>query len=199
MSESLPPEPMDDSELPQGNSQLSEGILNALRQLQDSSMTVTAVAPTPTPPSSQDPPRPTSVQVPEPTPPPLSEWEQLRAQLREKPVDADGWQKLVDLAEESSDIEKIRETYEGMLETYPNTVRTAPTFSCENCRLTRMCSPPSKSPTFGISWTIHHRSARLTSFSGSFWKRRLRLLSIFSRCTSRTSGTTLRIGRRVAN
>ncbi|KAH9936856.1 Suf-domain-containing protein [Epithele typhae] len=57
----------------------------------------------------------------EPTPPPQSEWDQLRAQLREKPVDADGWLKLVDLAEESGDIEKIKETYEGMLETYPNT------------------------------------------------------------------------------
>ena len=60
----------------------------------------------------------------ESTPPPLSEWDQLRAQLREKPVDADGWLRLVELAEESGDIEKIKATYEGMLETYPNTVRT---------------------------------------------------------------------------
>ena len=57
------------------------------------------------------------------TPPPQSEWDQLRAQLREKPVDVDSWLKLVDLAEDSGDMEKIKETYEGMLETYPNTVR----------------------------------------------------------------------------
>ncbi|KAI0687236.1 Suf-domain-containing protein [Earliella scabrosa] len=56
----------------------------------------------------------------ESTPPPLSEWDQLRAQLREKPVDADRWLKLVALAEASRDLEKIKETYEGMLEVYPN-------------------------------------------------------------------------------
>ena len=115
------------------DSQLSEGILNALRQLQESSLPPAAAStptprPTSTQPNSQDPPRPTSVPMPEPTPPPQSEWDQLRAQLREKPVDADRWQKLVDLAEDSADIEKIKETYEGMLETYPNTVRTPRAF-----------------------------------------------------------------------
>ncbi|KAM5540727.1 hypothetical protein V8D89_005758 [Ganoderma adspersum] len=44
----------------------------------------------------------------------------------EKPVGADGWQKLVDLGNDSGDIEKIKDTYEGVLEssTYPNTVGT---------------------------------------------------------------------------
>ncbi|KAI0745191.1 hypothetical protein C8Q76DRAFT_764545 [Earliella scabrosa] len=54
------------------------------------------------------------------TPPLLSEWDQLRAQLREEPVDADTWLKLVALAEASRDLEKIEETYEGMLQVYPN-------------------------------------------------------------------------------
>ncbi|KAI1792566.1 Suf-domain-containing protein [Ganoderma leucocontextum] len=130
MSEPPPPEAMiestmeDSNQPPEEKSQLSEGILSALRQLQESSIPP-AVASTPTPtstqPNSQDPPRPASVPAPESTPPPQSEWDQLRAQLRDKPVDADGWQRLVDLAEDSGDIEKIKESYEGMLETYPNT------------------------------------------------------------------------------
>ena len=53
---------------------------------------------------------------------PSSEWDLLRAQLREKPHDPDGWNKLVALAEESGDIEKVRESYEALLEMYPNTV-----------------------------------------------------------------------------
>lgn len=176
MSEPPPPEAMtesamdDDTQPSEEKSPLSEGILNALRQLQESSM---PPASTPTPTStqpnsqtSQDPPQSTSVPALEPTPPPQSEWDQLRARLREKPVDADGWQKLVDLAEDSGDIEKIKETYEGMLETYPNTVRTTRVlFLCEYCRLTRMRSPPSKSHTSGISWTTRLNSATLDSFS----------------------------------
>ena len=97
---------------------LPEDLLNTLRQLQSTP----ALTPTTTQPNSQEPPQPEVKQ--EPTPPPQSEWDQLRAQLREKPVDADGWLRLVELAEESGDIEKIKATYEGMLETYPNTVRT---------------------------------------------------------------------------
>ncbi|KAI1783642.1 hypothetical protein LXA43DRAFT_1130766 [Ganoderma leucocontextum] len=89
----------DNTQAPEVKSHLSEGILNALRQLQD-------------------------VPAPESTPSPQSKWHRLRAQLRKKPVDADGWMRLVDLAEDSGDIEKIKNTYEGMLETCLNTVRT---------------------------------------------------------------------------
>lgn len=60
----------------------------------------------------------------DPSPPPLSEWEQLREHVRKKPYDADEWLKLVDLAEDSGNVERIKETYEGLLESYPNTVRT---------------------------------------------------------------------------
>ena len=54
---------------------------------------------------------------------PQSEWDILRAQLRESPLNPDGWLKLVELAEDSGDLEKIKETYEALLQTYPNTVR----------------------------------------------------------------------------
>ena|ERR1700753_1756327 len=54
---------------------------------------------------------------------PKSEWDILRAQLRESPLNPDGWLKLVELAEDSGDLEKIKETYEALLQTYPNTVR----------------------------------------------------------------------------
>jgi hypothetical protein len=53
---------------------------------------------------------------------PQSEWDSLRAQLRESPLNPDGWLKLVELAEDSGDLEKIKETYESLLQTYPNTV-----------------------------------------------------------------------------
>jgi len=54
---------------------------------------------------------------------PQSEWDTVRAQLRESPLNPDGWSKLVELAEDSGDLEKIKETYEALLQTYPNTVR----------------------------------------------------------------------------
>ena len=53
---------------------------------------------------------------------PHSEWDTIRAQLRESPLNPDGWLKLVELAEDSGDLEKIKETYEALLQTYPNTV-----------------------------------------------------------------------------
>lgn len=52
-----------------------------------------------------------------------SEWDTIRVQLRESPLNPDSWLKLVELAEDSGDLEKIKETYEALLQTYPNTVR----------------------------------------------------------------------------
>ncbi|KAH7916661.1 hypothetical protein BJ138DRAFT_1074533 [Hygrophoropsis aurantiaca] len=52
---------------------------------------------------------------------PPSEWHMLRSKLREAPYDPDGWNRLVDIAETAGDIEQIKETYEALLETYPNT------------------------------------------------------------------------------
>jgi len=51
-----------------------------------------------------------------------SEWHVLREKLREHPHDPEGWNKLVDLAEVRGDIEQIKQTYEALLEVYPNTV-----------------------------------------------------------------------------
>jgi hypothetical protein len=54
---------------------------------------------------------------------PVSEWDALRTSLRESPHDTEGWNKLVRLAEDSGDLEKIKEAYEYLLKMYPNTVR----------------------------------------------------------------------------
>ncbi|KAI0059336.1 Suf-domain-containing protein [Artomyces pyxidatus] len=51
---------------------------------------------------------------------PPSEWHALRSQLRDKPHDPEGWNKLVKLAEDSGDLDRIKETYEALLEMYPN-------------------------------------------------------------------------------
>jgi hypothetical protein len=54
---------------------------------------------------------------------PVSEWDALGTSLRETPHDTEGWNKLVRLAEDSGDLEKIKEGYESLLKMYPNTVR----------------------------------------------------------------------------
>jgi cleavage stimulation factor subunit 3 len=54
---------------------------------------------------------------------PVSEWDALRASLRENPHDTEGWNKLVRIAEDSGDLEKIKDAYESLLKMYPNTVR----------------------------------------------------------------------------
>jgi cleavage stimulation factor subunit 3 len=53
---------------------------------------------------------------------PPSEWHVLREKLREHPQDPDGWNKLVDIVENTGDLEQIKQSYEALLETYPNTV-----------------------------------------------------------------------------
>ena len=107
-------------------SQLSQDLLNTLQLAVQDSTTPSATTPAfPTPTQSTAQGLQKIVKTQESTPTPLSEWDQLRARLREKPVDADRWLKLVQLAEASRDIDKIKETYEGMLEVYPNVVSTS--------------------------------------------------------------------------
>ena len=158
MSEPSPSEPMVEDPPVNGHneddkSQLSEDLLNTLRKLQESTTpsATTPALPTPTQSTAQE--TQETVKMQESTPPPLSEWDQLRAQLREKPVDADRWLKLVALAEASRDLEKIKETYEGMLEVYPNVVSIlfAPTLSWPS---DRRCSLLCISRTSTISSTI---------------------------------------------
>jgi cleavage stimulation factor subunit 3 len=54
--------------------------------------------------------------------PALLEWRTLGNILRAHPQDPEKWDKLVELAESSGNIDVIKETYEGLLKTYPNTV-----------------------------------------------------------------------------
>jgi cleavage stimulation factor subunit 3 len=65
-------------------------------------------------------PQPATSTIPEE---PISEWDALRASLRENPHDTEGWNKLMRLAEDSGDLEKIKDAYESLLKMYPNTVR----------------------------------------------------------------------------
>ncbi|GLB33223.1 putative suf-domain-containing protein [Lyophyllum shimeji] len=53
-----------------------------------------------------------------PTP---TEYDQLRAELRERPHNPEAWRRLIDNAENSGEIEKIRESFDALLQQYPNT------------------------------------------------------------------------------
>lgn len=100
--------------------QPTQDILNALRQLSSSQQTV------PNSQSSQDNVLQQSSQISQSDDPSsfTSEWDALRAQVREKPTDVDAWLRLVDTAEDDGNFERINETYEALLEAYPNTVCT---------------------------------------------------------------------------
>ncbi len=52
----------------------------------------------------------------------MSEYDALFARLKEKPHDPEGWRRLVDNAESSGEIDKIRAAYDALLKQYPNTV-----------------------------------------------------------------------------
>ena len=114
-------------------------ILQVLQKLQAQQ----SVPPSPQTASFTPKPEPQSQSQPQPQPPPLSvlpkeesqpttavvpgepvsEWDALRTSLRESPHDTEGWNKLVRLAEDSGDLEEIKEAYECLLKMYPNTVR----------------------------------------------------------------------------
>lgn len=54
---------------------------------------------------------------------PMTEYDRLRAHLKKNPHDAAAWNRLVEHAEELADVDKIKDAYETLLESYPNTVR----------------------------------------------------------------------------
>ncbi|KAF8173783.1 hypothetical protein K438DRAFT_1610401 [Mycena galopus ATCC 62051] len=56
----------------------------------------------------------------DPIPPP-SDYDALMARLKESPHDPESWKRLVDVAETSGDIPRIREAYDALLKQYPNT------------------------------------------------------------------------------
>ncbi|KAF8581991.1 Suf-domain-containing protein [Ramaria rubella] len=53
--------------------------------------------------------------------PPVSEYEALQNRLAQNRYDSSGWNKLVDLAEQSGDLAKVKQAYESLLQAYPNT------------------------------------------------------------------------------
>ncbi|KZP19108.1 Suf-domain-containing protein [Athelia psychrophila] len=61
----------------------------------------------------------------EPKTPPaqLSEWQLLLDRLRDAPHDPEGWNRLVDLAENSGTLEEVKGAYDALLEVYPNTAQ----------------------------------------------------------------------------
>ena len=114
--------------------QPSSDIIAVLRQLQPPSSLGTAATA-----SQNDTTDPSSLKQ-EPTPPPPSEWEITRAELRAKPTDAELWLKLIELAEHSNNVDTVKDSYEALLEAYPNTVRPFLSMcACLRC-LTRLCS-----------------------------------------------------------
>lgn len=52
-----------------------------------------------------------------------SEYELVKQHLKETPQDNDRWRRLIEIAEESEDTERIKETYDLLLEQFPNNVR----------------------------------------------------------------------------
>ncbi|GBE79055.1 hypothetical protein BKA93DRAFT_785197 [Sparassis latifolia] len=139
--------------------QPTEEILNALRQL-DSSLATPSVQNS----GGDVGQEPKEEPKQEPTPPPQSEWDALRAHLREKRYDADGWQNLVNIAEDSGDIEKIKDTYEGLLEAYPNTS------SAQIAYLDHFLDNPNQDPDTAASSVALFKRFLRTSPSVELWK-----------------------------
>lgn len=54
--------------------------------------------------------------------PPVSEYDVLTTQLKEKPHNPEAWRRLIEVAENSGDVEKIQASYDALLRQYPNTV-----------------------------------------------------------------------------
>ena len=60
---------------------------------------------------------------------PVSEWQSLRTQLEQDSFNTTLWNRLIQVAEDSGDLEKVKEAYEALLQKYPNTVRDRRNFS----------------------------------------------------------------------
>jgi cleavage stimulation factor subunit 3 len=54
-------------------------------------------------------------------PPTPSDYDTLMARLQESPHDPEGWKRLIDSAETSGNIARIREAFDALLKQYPNT------------------------------------------------------------------------------
>ncbi|KAJ7174432.1 Suf-domain-containing protein [Mycena filopes] len=54
-------------------------------------------------------------------PDPVSDFDSQMGRLKENPHDPETWKRLIDIAESSGDISRIREAYDALLKQYPNT------------------------------------------------------------------------------
>ncbi|KAG5637435.1 hypothetical protein H0H81_004594 [Sphagnurus paluster] len=59
-------------------------------------------------------------QLPDSVPTP-TEYDALRAELQEKPHNPEAWRRLIELAEKSGEIDRIRASFDALLQQYPNT------------------------------------------------------------------------------
>ncbi len=138
-----PEDPSPKPELELSSSEVVQTTADILQVLQKLQAQQSVPSPTPQTPSFTLTPKPEPQPQPQSQPPPVSvlpkeesqpaiavdpgepvsEWDALRTSLRETPHDTEGWNKLVRLAEDSGDLEKIKEAYECLLKMYPNTVR----------------------------------------------------------------------------
>lgn len=59
---------------------------------------------------------------PPPEVPTPTEYGALTAQAKEKPHNPETWRRLIDVAENTGEIEKIRAAFDALLQQYPNTV-----------------------------------------------------------------------------
>ncbi|KAG6841341.1 hypothetical protein C0991_012166 [Blastosporella zonata] len=53
--------------------------------------------------------------------PTLTEYDALTAELKQRPHNPSSWRRLIDLAENSGDIEQVRKSFDALLQQYPNT------------------------------------------------------------------------------
>ncbi|KAJ7983053.1 Suf-domain-containing protein [Mycena polygramma] len=91
---------------------------------------------------------------------PLSDYDALMARLKESPHDPESWKRLVDEAETSGDIVRIREAYDALLAQYPNTA------SAQTAYIDHFLNSPS---SYGEAEELLNKFLR-TSPSAELWK-----------------------------
>jgi hypothetical protein len=96
-----------------------------------------------------------------------TEYDALTAQVREKPHNPEAWRRLIDVAENTGEIEKIRAAFDALLQQYPNTVCDTRVFLVRSF-VDSFFSPRRKSSTSAIFSMTRTRSERPKSCSRNF-------------------------------
>ncbi|KAJ6544221.1 hypothetical protein B0H19DRAFT_1076360 [Mycena capillaripes] len=91
---------------------------------------------------------------------PTSGYDALMARLQESPHDPESWKRLVDMAETSGEIVRIREAYDALLRQYPNTA------SAQTAYLQHFLDSPT---SYGEAEELLNKFLR-TSPSAELWK-----------------------------